>query len=737
MPRAAVQVATHGLLLVLLSTPMERMAYGLDNGVARTPPMGWNSWGHFKSGVSAELLAEVAEAMISLGLRDAGYTYVNTDDGWLQTNRTAGGGLAPEPALFPHGEASIRNLTDFIHSRSLKFGIYNANSLTTCMKKAGGLYHERQDSATYASWGVDYVKYDLCGQGNLQPFVTFQVMRDALNATGRSMLYSCEPQQLRGDPIEWPPYISNMFRIAADMGPFYGLFPGDALLSNSWVHVAEQGGWTDAGYMEIGNDPTMVNASMSRTQFALWCIIKTNLLIAADVRKMNASDPYLRILLNKELIEISQDKLGFIGRLVATSPADGSIFTSHTPSPRPAAGALPERVHSNDTSEEGRISSSALQSARWSHGVSVTECTLKASDVLVDQEWSISASTGQIRAMGNVSSCLALLSGGRVLGMQPCKVSSGAQRWESSRNNESRVSLSELSRTIAPVVKTNSSTMVNGTIVPLCLATNGSDLFVEGCVYDPPGCNATRCANRMSDSPRYRQLWYHGVTKQLMSTYTGSNSDPHGNGAYTPLLAPPPATFNGPLDGLPLPSLTNRRCGDGHNGMRDQDSKMCKGATADGRLPINLTEITARCGADAHCAGFGEYSSSYFRPVFEILSVDESKNGWKLWQKRGYKPSPAPPPGPAPPPNPPSPSPDPLPPLPKPPPPLRNIPLCMATAANANPPEPPLPPPSAAQEVEQHQLQVWASIYSGQLFCLPSHLAWLEVSYALNQPTSI
>ena len=115
-----------------------------------------------------------------------------------------------------------------------------------------------------------YVKYDLCGQGNLQPFVTFQVMRDALNATGRPMLYSCEPQQLRGDPIEWPPYIANMFRIAADMGAYYGLFTGDALLSNAWVNVAEQGGWTDAGYLEVGNVPGLVNISMSRTQFALY-----------------------------------------------------------------------------------------------------------------------------------------------------------------------------------------------------------------------------------------------------------------------------------------------------------------------------------------------------------------------------------------------------------------------------------------------------------------------------------
>ena len=122
-------------------------------------------------------------------------------------------------------------------------------------------------------------KYDLCGQGNLQPFVTFQVMRDALNSTGRRMVYSCEPQQLRADPIEWPPHVANLFRTAADIGPYYGLFTGDALLSNAWVNVATKGGWTDPGYLEVGNVPQLVNVSESRTQFALWCFIKTALCV--------------------------------------------------------------------------------------------------------------------------------------------------------------------------------------------------------------------------------------------------------------------------------------------------------------------------------------------------------------------------------------------------------------------------------------------------------------------------
>ena len=138
----------------LLALP--RAGRSLDNGVARAPPMGWNSWGHFRGGVSADVLRRQADAMVRLGLRDAGYLYVNTDDGWLETNRTADGLLQPA-ANFPGGGVGMRNLSAYLRSRGLRFGIYNSNSMTTCMKRAGGLYMERLDARTYADWGVDYL----------------------------------------------------------------------------------------------------------------------------------------------------------------------------------------------------------------------------------------------------------------------------------------------------------------------------------------------------------------------------------------------------------------------------------------------------------------------------------------------------------------------------------------------------------------------------------------------------
>ena len=404
------------------------------------------------------------------------------------------------------------------------------------------------------------------------------------------------------------------------------------------------------------------------------------------------------VLLNHELIAISQDPLGHIGRLVATSPFGGNT-TRRAPRIRhpqaAAARGLP------------------LQAAEgWGSGaVNVTECVLDPAAIDAPQQWSVDNHT--VRQGGQ---CLALEAG--VLSLKPCDPSSDAQSWESSRNNESTAGLDEITRTVAPIVKTGSSVTVNGSVVPLCLATNGSALFVEGCRYDPPWCNATRCASRIGESPRWRQLWYHGArSRQLMSTYTTYVAPQQNEAGAGAVAEAPPPSFDGPFSGLPKPDLTNRRCGDGHNGMRDQSSPMCKGATDDGRLAVSEAEMAQRCGADAHCVGFGEFGvgpSSYFRPVFVIGSVDKAKANWRLWQKHGYQPPPGPPaPPPPPPPTPPGPSP-PRPPLPPgAPPALRNIPKCLATAANPRPPQPPLPPKISQGEGLSEQLQVWAVQLSG------------------------
>jgi hypothetical protein len=188
---ASSQIRTPLLFLVLGGAVL-----ALDNGAARTPSMGWNSWNTFKGKVSADIMRQTADLFVSLGLRDAGYVFVNTDDEWLDKDRTSEGRLSPKSSF--GGEAGIRNLSSYIHSKGMKFGIYLAAATTTCAGGAGGLYHEANDAQTFAEWQVDYLKYDNCGEIDLQSYAKFQTMRDSLNATGRLIEYSFEPHICRG-----------------------------------------------------------------------------------------------------------------------------------------------------------------------------------------------------------------------------------------------------------------------------------------------------------------------------------------------------------------------------------------------------------------------------------------------------------------------------------------------------------------------------------------------------------
>ena len=513
----------------------QQPAAALRNGAASRPPMGWNSWGHFRGGVSAQVLRDQADAMVALGLRDAGYRTVNTDDGWLEVTRSAEGRLVPA-SNFPGGEAGMRKLSGYLHARNISLGIYNSNSLTTCMRRAGGLYNERLDAATYAEWGVDYLKYDQCGQQNLQPFVTFQVMRDALNATNRTMVYSYEPWG-GGDntrsvaPVEWPPLIGNLFRTAADIRPWLASTTDDALLSNDWLSVATQGGWTDPGYLEVGNG---LGLDASRVQFAQWCIIKTALLVAMDLTKANASDPYIALLTNPELIAINQDPLAHIGRLVASAAAAMANTVSTV------AGTV--RLPPSATRSPAAVPAQGADASATAGAVQITDCQLNPVPVVTAaQRWQVSDDT-----LSQGGRCLTLTGAGTVA-LQACDGST-AQQWHSSKNNASVETLSELQRTVAPITKSGDSysVVINGTRVPLCLAVaNGRDLITEGCAYDPPWCNASGCATRISDSPRWRQLWYFATTAQLMSTYTG----PDGGHAAAKLAgtAPPPGPPPAPV----------------------------------------------------------------------------------------------------------------------------------------------------------------------------------------------
>jgi alpha-galactosidase len=274
----------------------------LDNGLARTPAMGWNSWNKFGCSINETLIKEVADAMVSTGLAAAGYEYVNLDDCWQISRDKTTSEIQADPKAFPSG---IQSLADYVHNKSLKFGLYSDAGLYTCQKRPGGLYHEEIDAQTYAKWGVDYLKYDNCFNAALPPKFRYPRMRDALNKTGRPIYYSlCEWGQ--DDPWEWAADVGNSWRTTGDIKDKWDSF---IEILEKQVPIASSGapgGWNDPDMLEVGNGGMTTNEY--EAHFALWAFLKAPLIVGCDIRNM--SNDTLRILTNKEIIAVNQDSLG-------------------------------------------------------------------------------------------------------------------------------------------------------------------------------------------------------------------------------------------------------------------------------------------------------------------------------------------------------------------------------------------------------------------------------------------
>jgi len=274
----------------------------LDNGLARTPAMGWNSWNKFGCSINETLIKEVADAMVSTGLAAAGYEYVNLDDCWQVSRDKTTGEIQADPQAFPSG---IQALADYVHNKSLKFGLYSDAGLYTCQKRPGGLYHEDIDAQTYAKWGVDYLKYDNCYNAGLPPKWRYPRMRDALNKTGRPIYYSlCEWGQ--DDPWEWAADIGNSWRTTGDISDKWDSFIDILEKQVPIASAGAPGGWNDPDMLEVGNGGMTTNEY--EAHFALWAFLKAPLIVGCDIRSM--SNDTLRILTNKEIIAVNQDSLG-------------------------------------------------------------------------------------------------------------------------------------------------------------------------------------------------------------------------------------------------------------------------------------------------------------------------------------------------------------------------------------------------------------------------------------------
>tara|TARA_R110002049_G_scaffold309306_1_gene520976 strand:- start:15406 stop:16644 length:1239 start_codon:yes stop_codon:yes gene_type:complete len=293
-------------LLVILQLPISAQKF---EGLAQTPPMGWNSWNQFGCRVNEQLIKEMADAMASSGMKDAGYEYIVIDDCW-QINRNESGEIVADPKLFPSG---IKALADYIHSKGLKLGIYSDGGVSTCAGRPGSRGYEFQDARSYASWGVDYLKYDWCYSEGQNAEASYRLMRDALFKAERPIVFSmCEWGSTQ--PWSWGKDIAHLWRTTGDISDCWNCESNWGSLGVMQIldlqvklrTYSGPGHWNDPDMLEVGNDG--LNLTESHAHFGLWCLLSAPLMAGNDLRNM--SKDIIEILTNKEVIAINNDPLG-------------------------------------------------------------------------------------------------------------------------------------------------------------------------------------------------------------------------------------------------------------------------------------------------------------------------------------------------------------------------------------------------------------------------------------------
>ncbi|CUW31645.1 glycoside hydrolase family 27 protein [Streptomyces reticuli] len=362
---------------------------------ALTPPLGWNSWNSFGCGITEAQVRQAADAMVSSGMKAAGYQYVVVDDCWFDPQRDPAGNLRANPTKFPSG---MKALGDYIHGKGLKFGIYQAPNEKTCAQgvgtypgSTGSKGHEAQDAATFASWGVDYLKYDWCsGSGTLsEQIARFTTMRDALRATGRPIVYSINPNSFHsptGDKYDWG-QVADLWRTTEDLLDIwqntntnsYPMGVGNVL--DVTAPLAAQSGpghWNDPDMLVVGRPG--LSLTESRSHFALWALLSAPLMAGNDIRTMSAD--VSAILRNPRLLAVNQDALGAGGRRVRDD-GDTEVFAKRLSDGSVAVGLF-NRGSSTATitataAQVGLSGGSFTLTDLWTGGTSSTSGQISAS----------------------------------------------------------------------------------------------------------------------------------------------------------------------------------------------------------------------------------------------------------------------------------------------------------------------------------------------------------------------
>ncbi|GAA2615663.1 glycoside hydrolase family 27 protein [Paractinoplanes durhamensis] len=322
------------LVLTLLLTGAPPAAGSLArgyNGLAATPPMGWNNYNAYGLDVTAALIEQTADAMVSSGMRDAGYLYVNIDDGWMAATRDADGDLRADPTRFPDGIAAV---ADYVHARGLKLGIYSDAGLKTCGGFPGSLGHETADAAKFAAWGVDYVKYDncfagpgcdqtSCANGTAAPAQDrYAPMRDALLSTGRPIVFSICNWGTE-NAARWAAGYGNLWRTTGDISPTYASMLSIFQQTVGQGRYAGPYGWNDPDMLQIGNGMT---ATEDRTEMSLWAMLAAPLIAGNNLA--DATPATIALFTNRAVIAVDQDPLGVAATVVS---AAGGLYVLTRP----------------------------------------------------------------------------------------------------------------------------------------------------------------------------------------------------------------------------------------------------------------------------------------------------------------------------------------------------------------------------------------------------------------------
>lgn len=289
-------------------------ADALENGLARTPPMGWNSWNAVRCGVNETIVRAAADSLVSSGLAAAGYEFIVLDDCWQAYERDAASALQAHPTKFPSGIAA---LADYVRSKGLKFGLYGSPGSRTCAmiydsypgSGLGSIGHEQQDADTWASWGVQYLKYDWClaDKDGLVHRPAFEKMRDALAATGRGreITYSIS-EYGHTKPWEWAAPVANLWRTTADIQPRWDSVARIIESQAALVGTSAPGAWNDPDMLQIGNGE--FTPEETRSHVAMWAMLAAPLMVGTLVDKLPKET--IAVLANPRLVAIDQDSLG-------------------------------------------------------------------------------------------------------------------------------------------------------------------------------------------------------------------------------------------------------------------------------------------------------------------------------------------------------------------------------------------------------------------------------------------